>query len=143
MGIFDHLAKFAGESVRIYSNKKKEEALDPQTKQWLNELVQQAQNGNTHAMFELGGHYFNGTYVGYDPNKACFWWTEAANRGNINAQYNLGLLYHGEISTYYYDENLAGYWFNIAAQNGDQESYNFLRKYYKYNNLIQKWKRTN
>ena len=60
-------------------------------------------------MLELGGYYFNGKYVGYNPQQACFWWTEAAKRGNTSAQFNLGLLYHGEISTYYYNENLAGY----------------------------------
>lgn len=140
MGLLNHLAKFAGETVRIKSNASKEKNLDPQTKQWIEGLIQRAQNGDINAMFELGGYYFKGEYVGYNPEQACFWWTEAANRGNVNAQYNLGLLYHGEISTYYYDENLAGYWFNIAANNGDQEAYKMLQNY-KYSNFSEKWRR--
>lgn len=143
MGIFDRLAQFAGETVRIKSNANKEKNLDPQTKQWINELTQRAENGDTAAMLELGGYYFNGKYVGYNPQQACFWWTEAAKRGNTSAQFNLGLLYHGEISTYYYNENLAGYWFNIAAANGDQEAYDMLRRYYSYNKFTQSWRRTN
>lgn len=140
MGLFNHLAKFAGETVRIKRNANTEKDLDPQTKQWIDGLMQRAQNGDVNAMYELGGCYFKGEYVGYNPEQACFWWTEAANQGNTNAQYNLGLLYHGEISTYYYDENLAGYWFNVAANNGDQDAYNML-KYYKYSNFREKWSR--
>ncbi len=138
MGLFNHLAKFAGETVRIKSNANKALNLDTQTQQWLNGLMQRAQNGDTNAMFELGGHYFKGEYIGYDPNQACYWWTESANKGNVNAQYNLGLLYHGQISTYFYDENLAGYWFNVAANNGDQEALQMLG-YYKYSNFRNKW----
>lgn len=33
MGIFDQLAKFTGETVRIKRNENKEQNLDPQTKQ--------------------------------------------------------------------------------------------------------------
>ena len=141
MGIFNHLAKFAGETVRIKSNVNHEKTLDPQTKQWLDNLIKSTENGDVNAMFQLGGYYFKGEYVGYDPQKACFWWSEAANRGNISAQYNLGLLYHGEISTYFYDENLAGYWFDVAASNGDQEALNMLQTYYRFSSFKNKWVR--
>ena len=138
MGFFNHLAKFTGETIRIKRNESNEQNLDPQTKQCLDNLIQCAENGDSNAMFELGGYYFKGEYVGYNPQAACYWWTESANRGNVNAQFNLGLLYHGEISTYYYDENLAGYWFNLAANNGDQEAYNMLA-HYKYSSFWDKW----
>ena len=140
MGLFNDLAKLAGENVRKNRTANQEQNLDPQTRQWLDNLKLNAQNGNTDAMFELGGYFFQGQYVGYDPNQACYWWTEAANRGNVNAQYNLGLLYHGSITNMYYDENLAGFWFNVAANNGDQEAYQMLQ-YYKYSNFRQKWSR--
>lgn len=140
MGLFNGLAKLAGENVRKHRTASQEQKLDLQTKQWLDNLKQTAQNGSPEAMFELGGYYFQGKYVGYDPQLACYWWTEAANRGSINAQYNLGLLYHGDISSMYYDENLAGYWFNVAANNGDQEAYQMLQ-YYKYSNFKNKWSR--
>lgn len=143
MGIFDHLAKFAGETVRIKANANKEQNLDSQTKHWIEGLIQRAENGDTNAMLEIGGYYFNGEYVGYNPQQACYWWTEAAKLGCVSAQYNLGLLYNGEISTYYYDENLAGYWFNVAARNGDREAYDMLRRYYTYNSFTQKWRKTN
>lgn len=140
MGILKGLAKLAGESVRIKSNESNLEKLDSQTRQCIEELMQRAQNGDVNAMFELGGYYINGQYVGYNPDQACFWWTEAANRGSVNAQFNLGLLYQGDLSSYYYDENLAGYWFSVAANNGDQEAYNMLN-YYKYSSFHQKWSR--
>lgn len=140
MGILNGLAKLAGESVRIKRTANQEEQLDHQTKQWLDNLKQDAQNGNINAMFELGCYYDQGKYVGYDPQLACYWWTEAANRGNVDAQYNLGILYHGERTTMFYDENLAGYWFNMAACNGDQEA-NQMLQYYRYSNFRNKWSR--
>lgn len=140
MGLLNDLAKLAGENVRRNRTANQEQYLDVQTKQWLDNLKYNAQNGDIDAMFELGRYYFQGQYVGYDPNQACFWWTEAANRGHVSAQYNLGLLYHGSISNMYYDENLAGYWFCIAANNGDQEAYEMLQ-YYKFSGFRQKWSR--
>ena len=138
MGIFDRFAGFLGESLRIKVNANQAAKLDEQTKSYIENLIQSAQNGNVNAMFQLGVYYFNGQYVGYNPQEACYWWTEAANRGSVGAQYNLGLLYDGEISTYYYDENLAGYWFNMAAANGDQEARNMLN-HYRYNNFTKRW----
>lgn len=91
-------------------------------------------------MFELGGYYYHGKYVAYDLDQACQWWTEVANRGHISAQYNLDLLYQGDVSSYYYDENLAGYWFNMAAYNGDQEAYKMFQ-HYKYSEFRKKWVR--
>lgn len=141
MGLLNGLAKFAGESIRIKRTADQAEQLDPQTKQWLNMLIENAQNGNVDSMFELGCCYFQGQYVGYNPDQACLWWTEAATRGHVSAQYNLGLLYHGGLSSMFYDENLAGGWFQAAANNGDQEAYNMLQKYYKYSNFRNKWVR--
>lgn len=139
MGLLNDLAKLAGENVRIKRTANQIEQLDPQTKQYFDTLMQNAQSGNVDAMFELGNYYFQGQYIGYNPEQACLWWTEAANRGHITAQYNLGLLYHGNISSMYYDANLAGYWFNVAASNGNQEAYQILNQYYKYSNFKNKW----
>lgn len=41
----------------------------------------------------------------------------------------------------FYDPNLAGYWFNVAANNGDRAAYEMLTKHYRYSNFSQKWKR--
>jgi len=140
MGLINGLARLAGESLRIKRTANQEQKLDPQTKQKLDALKQRAESGDVNAMYELAGCYYNGKYVAYDPDLACKWWTEAANRGHVSSQYNLGLLYHGDVSSYYYDANLAGYWFNMAARNGDEEAYKMLQKY-KYSEFRQKWVR--
>ena len=138
MGFINYLAKFIGETMRIKRTENQEEKLDPKTKQWIDTLRQRAQNGDADAMYELGGYYYKGKDVPYDPDQACQWWTEAANRGNVNAQYNLGLLYKGGVSTYFCDDNLAGYWFNMAACNGDEEALKELKNY-KYSEFRKKW----
>lgn len=139
MGLFNGIAKLAGENLRVKRTANQINELDPQTRQWLDNVFEQAKNGDINCMFALGGYYSKGEYVGYSPNDACFWWTEAASRGHISAQFNLGLLYHGAISEMFYDENLAGYWFNIAANNGDGEAQNYLAQYYKYSNFRDRW----
>lgn len=142
MGQFlNHLAKMAGENMRISKTAKQEQNISPEIQQKVDAIIQRAQNGDVDAMFTLGGLYFKGEHVRYDPDTACYWWTEAANRGNVSCQYNLGLLYHGDLSTMFYDPNLAGYWFNVAANNGDRDAYEMLTKHYRYSNFSQKWKR--
>ena len=42
MGLLNKLAGLAGESVRIYRTANQEDQLDPQTKQWLDNLKQNA-----------------------------------------------------------------------------------------------------
>lgn len=142
MGEFlNHMARWAGESARIRKTAKQEKQMTPDKQKLINDVTQRAQNGDVEAMFALGSAYFNAEYVRYDPDEACYWWTEAAKRGHIVCQLNLGYLYHGGVSAYFYDENLAGYWFNVAANNGSQEAYDMLKEYYKYSNFSKKWKR--
>ena len=142
MGLLSGLAKLAGESVRIKKNANKEAQLDPKQQQALEEMRQRAENGDVRYMYLLASYYYNGEYVGYDPEQACYWWTEAANKGHVDSQYNLGLLYGGDVSSYYYDENLAGYWLNKAAQNGDAAAAEALQQY-KYSSFRQKWVKRN
>lgn len=131
--------QYMRESMRIKKEADKEKNLDPLTKQLLEELKQRAHNGDVESMFNLALCYIRGQYVGYDPEKACFWWTEAANRGYVSAQYNLGLLYEGEVSALYCDSNLAGHWFNIASHNGDPDAYERLQAY-RYSSSSGEWK---
>ena len=138
MGLLSGLAKLAGESVRIKKTANTEAQLDPKYQQALEEMRQRAENGDLYCMYQLASYYCNGEYVGYDPEKACYWWTEAANRGHVDSMYNLGLLYGGDVSSFYYDENMAGYWLNQAAQNGDQDAAQELRNY-KYSSFRNKW----
>lgn len=140
MGIFNDLAGLAGENYRIKANANNVDKLDSQTRQWLEGVFQRADNGDMEAMFEIACYYINGNYVGYNPHEACYWWTQAANKGHILSQYNLGLLYHGEVSYLYYDPNLAGYWFYWAAQNGNADA-NQMLGYYKFSSFSNKWVR--
>lgn len=142
MGEFlNHLAKMAGESMRIKKTAKQEKNISPDIQHKVDIVTKKAENGDVDAMFTLGSLYFKGKQVRYDPDLACYWWTEAANRGSVSCQYNLGLLYHGNLSTMFYDPNLAGYWFHKAASNGDEEAYEMLHKHYKYSRFSNKWKR--
>jgi len=52
------------------------------------------------------------------PAKALHWYREAANGGDVGAQYLLASMYeHGEGTEP--DLRLARYWYDIAAKNGD------------------------
>jgi len=77
-----------------------------------------AQGGNIDAMYNLGRLYSEGQYVAIDLNTVCYWWTCAAERGHVYAQYALACLYNGEVSASYYDKNQAWHWVNVAANNG-------------------------
>lgn len=140
MGFIKDLAKLAGEKSRMKRTADQENHLDPQSKEKLESVRQRIKQGDRDAMYQLGCFYFDAQYVGYDPAQACYWWTEAANLGNVNAQYNLGILYHGNVSSMYYDENLAGHWLNMAANNGDAEAARMLQQY-KYGSIRKKWSR--
>ncbi len=53
MGIFIHLSKFAGKTVRIKRNQNNINNLEPQAKEQIERLIQQAQNGDTNAMMKI------------------------------------------------------------------------------------------
>ncbi|MDO4601103.1 MAG: hypothetical protein Q4B37_02435 [Eubacteriales bacterium] len=140
-GFISQLVKFAGETSRIKKEKNQENELDPLSKQRLEILMQRAHDDDVQSMLDLGILYIQGRFVGYDPDMARYWWEKAAQKGSVHAQYNLGLLYHGELSTYYFDPNLAGYWFNIARYNGMEEADQIIESYYKYKSSSDKWVR--
>jgi len=129
----------AGESKRKKESIERVNQQDANTKAYVENIHATAQNGDVEAMYSLGCYYNEGSYVVVDMDKACFWWTHAAERGHVNAQYNLGCLYIGEVSASFYDANLAGHWFNAAACNGDPDAMERLQGF-KYSNFSQKWK---
>ncbi|MBQ2967639.1 MAG: sel1 repeat family protein [Clostridia bacterium] len=126
MGLFgdfiNHIAGMLGESLRIKRTASKAENMDEETKALFNKIVKAAENGNVKAMVEVGNWYYKGKRIGYDPERVEYWWTRAAKAGDVDSQYNLGLLFHGNISPLSLDEEKAGYWFYKAVQNGDAES---------------------
>ena len=76
--------------------------------------------GNRIAMHDLGLYYAEGRGgVDSDMRIALSWFEKAANRGVVDSQYNLGVLFGStpEIPT---DLVSAYVWFSIASQQGDQ-----------------------
>lgn len=140
MGILKDLAKLAGESTRVKRGEEQTANMDAETRAIVEQTMAQAQNGDLNSMYLVASWYYQGKGLGYDPGKACKWWTAAAEKGHVDSQYNLGLLYLGDASSFYYDPNLAGYWLNCAANNGDQEAAKLLNAKLRYSHLSQKWK---
>lgn len=131
-----------GEAGRIVRTTKRERAnMTPELEQAVNRLIQKAESGNVDAMATLADAYFEGKELRYDPNEACFWWTKAAEAGHVLSMYNLGLLYHGDISKHFFNPELAGAWFYEASIRGDEEAGEILSRYYKYSSFSQKWRR--
>lgn len=136
------LAASLGESMRIAKTSKVEQKnMTPEKQAKLNHFISLAEAGDVECMFGLGELYWNGKEVRYDPEQALYWWTKAAEAGHVSAMHNVGVIYHGELTTKFYNPNLAGYWLHEAAIHGSQESKRFLAKHYKYNNRKQKWVR--
>ena len=59
----------------------------------LNELLEQAEQGNAEAQYKLGICYFLGRGVEKDPAKAVRWFKKAAEQGHANAQLLLNIDY--------------------------------------------------
>jgi len=141
LGFLKDIASIAGEAVRMHRTEKQANNIDPQTKQMVDNARKDAENGSVKAMVWLANAYYYGKVVGYDPELMRYWMTKAAERGNVNSQYNLGLLYKGDMDTKYISVDFAkaGYWLSIAARNGDKEAERILRESFAYNKRTEKW----
>ncbi|MDT8429784.1 MAG: tetratricopeptide repeat protein [Pseudomonadales bacterium] len=87
----------------------------------LGALVEQAENGNDDAQFELGLRYLSGTGLVQDEFQAASWFRKAAEQDNMNAQYNLGVMHLNGVGMIA-DQQEAVRWFRQAAENGDPPS---------------------
>lgn len=84
----------------------------------LKTLMEDAEDGEMAAQFELGNRYLSGDGVEADNFEAARWFRMAAEQGDNNAQYNLGVMYMqgtGVIA----DLDQAIEWFSKAAEQGD------------------------
>lgn len=81
--------------------------------------------GHGNAQFRLGHIYFDG--IVKDLSQAAYWWQRAAESGNINAQFNLALLYERGMGLTK-DQSKAILWFERAARNGDVEAASIVNK---------------
>jgi len=80
-----------------------------------------AENGDVHAMHNLGVYYFRGEGGAQDLVGAARWFQRAASAGVVESQYNLGLLYQSG-SGVPRDLVQARKWFGEAAAKGDVEA---------------------
>ena len=142
MSIFGDIAAVFGETKRINRTSNNENALNENERVWLDNLRKAADSGDIGAMFDLGVLYYQGKYVGYNPDMACRYWEAAAKRGHVSSMYNLGLLYMGDVSTYYFDDNKAGEWLSLAAKNGDKDAARILNERFRYSKWSDKWRLT-
>lgn len=146
MGFFGDLLKDAasavGELGRMERTERKEEAsLTDAQRKHVDAIIERAEIGDVDAMVQLAQAYYEGTFLRYDPKEACRWWTKAAEAGDVGSMYNLGILYCGDLSKMFYNDDQAAYWLNEAARRGDQEAWDTLNERFKYSHFRGKWVR--
>jgi TPR repeat protein len=94
-------------------------------------LSQRAKNGSAEAQYTLGAIYEDGSGVRADPEQAAKWYKLAAEKGNIGAQRQLGILYYsGKLGPEESGKKAGVVWFRQAAEGGDIYSQNQLGEYY-------------
>jgi len=67
----------------------------------------------------LATAYYLGRGAALDMKQAARWFREAANAGDVGAQYLLASMYEAGLGLPA-DLRLARYWYDIAARNGDE-----------------------
>ncbi|MBQ0059218.1 MAG: SEL1-like repeat protein, partial [Lachnospiraceae bacterium] len=84
----------------------------------------------TEAKNAMGICYFHG--IGTDPDKkiAMKWFEEAADLGNADGQYNIGLIYQYTLDVTYTNKSIS--WFEKAAEQGHLKAQKKLIKMYEY-----------
>lgn len=141
-GFLKDMASGLGEIGRMERTAREEQAnMTDELWRNLNNLIAQAEAGDVGAMVTLAEAYIEGTVLRYDPQEACRWWTAAANAGHRDSMYNLGLLYRGDFSKQFYNDELAAFWLNEASIRGDAEAREVFNQTFKYSHLRQKWVR--
>ena len=78
--------------------------------------------------FAIGNKYYNGEGVARDYSEAVKWFRRAADKGNIDAQFQLGLMYETGKGVSDYSEALN--WYRLAANQGNSDAqYNLGHMY--------------
>lgn len=95
----------------------------------MEELMEDAEDGDEDAMRELANRYLNGSEeVDPDPQKAVFWYTKLAETDDANAQFDLAL-HHAKGHGTPRDFKKAIYWMERAAENGDEDAPRLIETY--------------
>jgi TPR repeat protein len=94
-------------------------------------LLKAGELGSLEGQRDLGALYATGDWTGpHDPVRAAEWYRRAAERGHIDAQYNLGCMYlRGEGVPSDPTEGLR--WLRCAADQGDGQTLGFLSEVYR------------
>ena len=88
----------------------------------INAIIEKAKTGNANAQYTLGSYYYlgsNGVEQSY--SKAAYWLERAAEQGDSDAQFNLGVCYdegNGVEQSY----SKAAYWYERAAEQGNSNA---------------------
>jgi uncharacterized protein len=94
-------------------------------------LLRAGELGSLEGQRDLGALYATGDWTGpHDPVRAAEWYRRAAERGHVDAQYNLGFMYLcGEGMP---SDPLEGLrWLHCAANQGDEQSLRLLADLYR------------
>jgi len=75
----------------------------------------------------LGLTFFDQEKEWYDVEKAVHYFTIAADAGESNAQWHLGMIYYLGMSERGEDAVLGGYWMRKSAEQGNEYALKFLR----------------
>ena len=89
-------------------------------------LIQQANNGDTSAEFLLACAYKNGKLGKVDLEKSFYWYEKAATNGDPDAMLMLGWFYYKGSTNLNIDIQKAKYWFDMAASQGLDEAIEML-----------------
>ena len=85
--------------------------------QIIEQIKQQAEQGDPLAQLKLGALYAFGHGIPQDFEQTIHWWTKAAEQGETRAQYELGIAYDNGYGVDQ-DRAQAFYWFTQAAEQG-------------------------
>jgi TPR repeat protein len=85
-------------------------------------MVTEAEKGDSHAAYRLGGYYMN---IADDREKTLKFYRIAANLGNVKAMYNLGFILISSVSPSEKTEGIS--WLKAAKNRGDNEAEELLR----------------
>ncbi|HYG35967.1 MAG TPA: sel1 repeat family protein [Clostridia bacterium] len=91
----------------------------------IKELTPKAEMGNAEAAVKLYRFYDE---VLLDHKGAMKWLVIAAENGHTISQYNLGMVYSGELHPETKDLTRAKHWFRIAANRGNEEALRKLKE---------------
>jgi hypothetical protein len=99
-------------------------------KAYIDHIKKEAESGNAIFQGALGAEYLIGNLIDKNIETGLFWYTQAANQGNIASQFDLAVIY--QIGKYEVEKDIkkAVSWYEKAAEQNHIESQYFLSQIY-------------